>query len=541
MTTPVTQWYPGMSITAGRLQYMLERLAESLSVTAFGATGDGTTDDAPAIQEALDQAAANGGGWVVVPPGTYLLSTLPLRIYSDTRLTLLPGAEMRRNMAETLIVNGDADQDLGGYTGQSRITIEGGLWNMRGTTTGLTSSAMCLHFGHGSDITVRDLEVRDVPGYHAVELNSIKRGTVENCVFRGYIDPGSRDFSEAIQLDLAKSSGTFGAFGPWDHTPCEDILIQGCYFGPSDTAGTTAWPRGIGSHSATITKYHSRVRIVGCTFEDLVQYACSLYNYEDTVVTGCTFTNCGSGVRFRTVITSDTEDTKDPDGVQTSASQDMRNLTVTGCTFRNGGSYDEPIVALGESTGIVLGLSITGCAIDDSDASENGIRLQYVSRAVVSGCTVSNIDGTGISTESCGNLILADNQIWTVGAHGITLVDDDHSSVVGCQIREPGSSGILVQGGNNIHLRDNYIKSPSRSANGTHYGIRASTSVSSLTLSGNKTRPHGSGNEASHGCSISSSCSLIHRYGNDWRGAEFTVAALADGSTTPNTSATDIT
>ncbi|MFD0513725.1 hypothetical protein ACFQ0Q_32290 [Streptomyces aureus] len=112
---------------------------------------------------------------------------------------------------------------------------------------------MCISIGHATDILIRDLEIRDLPGFHGIELNSTSHGAITGCKFRGYVDPGGRDFSEAIQIDLAKSSGMFGGFGPYDHTPCEDILVSGCHFGASGTAGTTAWPRGIGSHSATIT------------------------------------------------------------------------------------------------------------------------------------------------------------------------------------------------------------------------------------------------------------------------------------------------
>ena len=47
---------------------------------AFGATGDGTTDDAGAIQAAIDSANASGGGIVFVPGGTYIIaSTLVLK------------------------------------------------------------------------------------------------------------------------------------------------------------------------------------------------------------------------------------------------------------------------------------------------------------------------------------------------------------------------------------------------------------------------------------------------------------------------------
>ncbi|MFD3572799.1 right-handed parallel beta-helix repeat-containing protein [Streptomyces sp. NPDC058644] len=528
-----------MQMTAGRLQYMLERLSESLTVTAYGAVGIGTIDDAPAIQAALN-AAKIRGGWVIVPPGTYLLATLPLRIYRNTRLTLLPGARFVRGAAETMLINGDASQNLGGYTGHGNITIEGGVWDCQGTAPGLTAPAMCISIGHARDITIRDVEIRDVSGYHAIELNSTKRGTIENCRFLGYYDPGARDFSEAVQLDLAKSSGVFGGFGPFDHTSTEDILITGCYFGASGTSNTTAWPRGIGSHSATITKYHRRVRVSDCTFEGVTQYGVSAYNWEDVAVTGCNFSGCGSGVRFRTVILTDTEDTKRPDGTQTGASQAMRNLTVTGNTFRGGSGYDEPIVALGEASGQILNLTIGDNAIDGSTAGQNGIRLQQVQRFAISGNAISSVDGTAVSMENADNGAVTGNHVYTPGGHGLTAVTCTHMSLTGNQVLYPGGNGVLVQDGNNIHIRDSYIKSPGRSVNNTYYGIRLSSTASSISLSGNKVRPNGSGNEAINGFSATNTCSNVARYGNDWRGSEFTGGALDDKSPAPQTLATDL-
>lgn len=208
MATPV--WLPGMDITAERLDAMQQ--AASLLVTNYGADPSGTANANPGIQEALNIARDLGGAQVVVPPGVYLIGAT-LRIYGNTRLSLMAGAEFRRNVAGTMIINGDAGQAFGGYTGHSNIVIEGGLWNMRGTTAGLTASAMCISIGHATDITVQDLEVRDLPGFHAIEMNSTTHGVIRNCKFRGYVDPGGRDFSEAVQIDLAKSSGVFGGSG----------------------------------------------------------------------------------------------------------------------------------------------------------------------------------------------------------------------------------------------------------------------------------------------------------------------------------------
>ena len=59
----------------------------TFDITQYGATGDGVTDDAPAIQRAIDACAENGGGQVVLPAGrTYLSGTILLRSFVDLHI-----------------------------------------------------------------------------------------------------------------------------------------------------------------------------------------------------------------------------------------------------------------------------------------------------------------------------------------------------------------------------------------------------------------------------------------------------------------------
>lgn len=485
-----------------------------LNVRNYGAKGDGTTDDAPAIQSALSAALAAGGGWVQVPPGVYLLSSLPLRIYGNTRLTLMPGAELRRNAAATMLLNGDAAQNLGGYTGHGNLIIEGGLWNMRGTTSGLTASAMCISIGHARNITIRDLEIRDLPGFHAIELNSTQIGRVERCQFRGYVDPGGRDFSEAVQLDLAKGSSYFGGFGPYDNTSCADVEVRGCYVGPSGTAGTTAWPRGVGSHSATIGTRHSGVRVVGNTFDGLTQYAVSAYDWRDVVVQGNVIDGCGAGIRARVVDTSDTNDTLNTSGSQTSASQDMRDIAIVGNILRNGGGIDDGILLMGEATGKVLSATVADNVIETSTSSQHGIRAEYAEQYTITGNLIRDVAGTGISQQNIAGGTITGNRIYNAAGSGISCDTGTGMQITGNSIREPGINGIHVLGGSDVQAIGNWIKSPSRAAAGS-YGIRVSTATDGLLAVGNKVRKNGSGNEPVYGLSITSTCTNVRRWGND--------------------------
>ncbi|MBP5918677.1 right-handed parallel beta-helix repeat-containing protein [Streptomyces sp. LBUM 1486] len=502
--------------------------------TVYGALGNGTGNDSTAINAALSAASAAGGGWVIVPSGTYMIGAI-LRIYGNTRLTLMPGTEFRRNYAGTMILNGDAAQSLGGYTGHGNILIEGGVWNMRGTTAGLTASAMCMSIGHARGITIRDTEILDLPGYHAIELNSVQTGRILNCQFRGYIDPGSRDFSEAVQIDLAKSSSVFGGFGPYDNTVCQDIEVRGCYVGASGTAGTVAWPRGIGSHSATIGTRHSGIRITGNTFDGLSQYAVGGYDWRDTVIQGNVISGCGAGVRMRVVDTGDTEDTKNLAGTQTSASQDLRNITISGNTIRGTTGHDDAILLMGEATGKVLDATITGNVIDGvTSGSQNGIRLEYVEQYTVSGNTIRDTAGTGISQQNIVGSTVTGNRVYTPTASGISCDTGTGVLIASNTIRDAGVNGVHVLSGSDVQVTGNYIKGASRSAAGS-WGIRCSTSSDGLLIAGNKVRKFGSGNEVAAGIGITSTCTNVRRYGND-----LSDTGVDDQSTGPDTSPFDL-
>lgn len=58
----------------------------TFNVRDYGATADGTTDDGPAIQRAIDACAKAGGGRVVVPAGTYLVGPIDLASNLDFHL-----------------------------------------------------------------------------------------------------------------------------------------------------------------------------------------------------------------------------------------------------------------------------------------------------------------------------------------------------------------------------------------------------------------------------------------------------------------------
>jgi polygalacturonase len=59
-------------------------------IRSYGAVGDGKAVDSPAINKAIEAAAAAGGGTVLFPPGTWL--SFSIRLKSHVALLLSQGA-----------------------------------------------------------------------------------------------------------------------------------------------------------------------------------------------------------------------------------------------------------------------------------------------------------------------------------------------------------------------------------------------------------------------------------------------------------------
>jgi hypothetical protein len=76
-----------------------------VTLPPFGAAGDGETDDTAAIQQAIDDAAREGGGTVLLPPGRYLVSR-PLRVdASHIHIVGTPGRTVMTKKAPTRYID----------------------------------------------------------------------------------------------------------------------------------------------------------------------------------------------------------------------------------------------------------------------------------------------------------------------------------------------------------------------------------------------------------------------------------------------------
>lgn len=82
---PVTIEHHNSVIRSVELELPKRTASNQYNVMDFGAKADGRTLDRKAIQDAIDTAAKNGGGYVIVPEGQYLVAAIIMRsnVYLD--------------------------------------------------------------------------------------------------------------------------------------------------------------------------------------------------------------------------------------------------------------------------------------------------------------------------------------------------------------------------------------------------------------------------------------------------------------------------
>lgn len=83
------------------LMAALNASARNFDITAYGAVGDGKTDDAAAIQRAIDECSKAGGGTVTVPAGRTFLCG-PVHLRSFVNINLEPNSRLLANPDESI-------------------------------------------------------------------------------------------------------------------------------------------------------------------------------------------------------------------------------------------------------------------------------------------------------------------------------------------------------------------------------------------------------------------------------------------------------
>lgn len=203
-------------------------------VTKYGATGDGKTDDAAAIQRAIDECGENGGGRVTLPAGKVFMSG-PLHLASNVELYLEPNSVLLANPDESLY----KESAFGKNEGEGMMWISGkDLENVtisgRGTIDGNGVAFMGKELADSYELKpVTDFDPRP----HVLKLiNSknirIKDVTISNSAYWtihlvGCYDAAITDISLLNNLKIRNGDGI-----DIDHS--RKVRISGCFIESGD-------------------------------------------------------------------------------------------------------------------------------------------------------------------------------------------------------------------------------------------------------------------------------------------------------------------
>lgn len=247
------------------------KLAQTVSVKDFGAVGDGSTNDAAAINAAITAVLAAGGGTVYFPPGKYKCSTRIGTFVNVSNLTLSGyGAEIQNyagSNVQGLMEFGNSSVDAYGMYSVSTTTVK----NLNILGISFTSS---------------NIFNGPIPGRWSdqlpISVNTAKNVVIRDCYFENW------DFA-AIN---------FGAL-------CRDCLVDSCSFYSSQIeaghanygvrafcyANYTSYQNGNGDLSPTDVS--TGVLKAGYA---LVSESSATWGHESINVTNCYFENASHGV-----------------------------------------------------------------------------------------------------------------------------------------------------------------------------------------------------------------------------------------------------
>jgi alpha-L-rhamnosidase len=239
------------------------------SILKTGAVDDGKTLNTQAIQKAIDQTAAAGGGTVVIPPGRFLTGAIFLKpgvnldleedsvLLGSTNIADYPARPTRieghTQVWPVALVNADHCDDLQ-ITGTG--TIEGGgkpywdaFWkrfNADKTTKNLdVPRPRNLFIEHSRNVLLQGISLRG-SGFWNVHLYDCQRATVDRLDIR---TPPGAPSTDGIDVDS-----------------CQEVTIHGCYISVDDDDIAMKGTKGPWADMDTNSPPVRHVRISDCTF-----------------------------------------------------------------------------------------------------------------------------------------------------------------------------------------------------------------------------------------------------------------------------------
>lgn len=498
------------------------------SVKEDGAVGDEVNDDAPSIQNSM-----NNYSHIYVPSGNYRLNA-SLTIKANTHLRLHPSARLVRYHNDIVITNYDATST--GYNGIGNFIIEGGTLDVNGDA--YPDVANGISMSHAHDVIIRDLTIKDTPAGHAIEVTGSYNVLIEHIKFLGYRidDSGANTYVEAIQIEptLPPPSGATYTY-PYitDSTPTKNVTVQKCYFGPSDNYPTH--PCSVGNHGVKYGLWYDQIRILDNVIDGASYWGIRPFKFRDSIISRNLIIN-GSGGGIYCVVPNGGASIQDINNV-TQVPQGTDSIIITDNIIDNmsgSGIY----VAGGDANSKISQLIIKGNVI--KNVGNYGMQTDYIDKSIIAENTLESVTNRAFSMTNATNSIFENNILHSGNSNAVFMQTSQYVKFNSNQFDTFRYYGFNISGDNkDIELVGNLIKNPSQNSNGGYDGIIISSGADNMRIVNNKVRQTSGNFQPRYGLNIQTGTTNITRFGNDFK-CNAVTASVTDLSTSGNTGTADI-
>lgn len=263
--TPIDSWFYDTTVPT------LDQLGKQYVLTQYGILDDGRLHTAE-IQALIDTAAANGGGVIVVPAGTYMTGSLFFK--QGVNLYVMAGGTLKGSddisdypIVETRIegetcpyfaalINVDG---VDGFTMCGPGVIDGnGLRSWKAFWLRRTWNPKCtnkdeqrprlVYISNSSNVLVADLHLQNSQFWtnHIYRSHHVK---YLNCTIFSPAEPVKAPSTDAIDIDV-----------------CSDFLVKNCYLEVNDDSVVLKGGKGPWADTAPENGANERILIEDCTY-----------------------------------------------------------------------------------------------------------------------------------------------------------------------------------------------------------------------------------------------------------------------------------
>jgi len=249
-----------------------EKLGVQLTVTDFGAVGDGQTLNTESIQKAIDEVANKGGGVVIIPKGRFLTGALFFKpgthlhvseggtlLGSDdiTNFPIMPSRMEGRSIDYFPAVVNAYGVDGFSITGKGTIDGNGlkyweAFWQRRAENpkcTNLEVSRPRLVFIQNSkNVQLQDVKLHN-SGFWTTHLYRCSNVKLLNLHIFSPAAPVKAPSTDAIDIDA-----------------CTNVLVNGCYMEVNDDAIALKGGKGVSADTDPTNGPNENIIIQNCTF-----------------------------------------------------------------------------------------------------------------------------------------------------------------------------------------------------------------------------------------------------------------------------------